>query len=134
MNDGKNSESGHEDETDINQTTKPPVFRTPSLKYMDGNTIPPTPPDKDTIYRLNRPKSELSIRPHVSTLFSNNTSGVQQGKKQVPIVRGESGSLKANLVRKPSIYSMSGVIEGRNTIRCVQETIETDDKVEVSLL
>src|SRR6201996_3262889 len=71
MNSHKNSESGHEDETENNQTTKPPELRTPSLKYMDGNTIPPTPPDKDTIYRENQTRSELSMRPHVNTLFGN---------------------------------------------------------------
>jgi hypothetical protein len=129
----KGSENGNEADTDIYQTQRPRAFRSSSLKYMDNNTVPPTPPDKDTIYRGIRPKSEQAMKPHIGTVFRSNTQ-IGQQYDRAPIVRGEKGSRRANLVSKASIYSMSGIIEGKSTIRSVHETMDDGDEVEVSLV
>lgn len=87
------------------------VLRTPSLKYMDNNSIPPTPPDKDTIYRMSRSGSNNS-RTHVQEVFKGDSAATATNNK--PVYKGEKSSLKANLMPKPSIHSMSGVIESNS--------------------
>lgn len=93
------------------------ILRTPSLKYMDNNSIPPTPPDKDTIYRLSRSESTKQPKVNLQEVFKGDSAPNTDNK---PVYKGEKASLKASLVPKPSIYSMSGVIESNSRYSTVK--------------
>jgi hypothetical protein len=117
------SSAKHKD--DVDTTPKPHAFRTSSLKYMDDDLVPPTPPDKDTIYGGVRVKSDQQDRPHIRSLFTTTEQKHDNNVTQIPIIKGEKGSLKANLVSMPSIYSLSGVLE-ESTMRGTRTTMEVD--------
>jgi hypothetical protein len=129
----KESNGTEQKNPEMEEAPKPKLSRVSSLKYMDNNSIPPTPPDKDTIYGQVRLKGDVAGRPHIKNLFKGNVQTAEREIPSSPLVREQKGSLRVNLVSKPSIYSISGVIE-EDTMRGHRQTEDSSHRGRVSAL
>jgi hypothetical protein len=101
--------------------------RSSSLKYMD-NSVPPTPPEKDTIYKNMVPSRQNSTKPHVKSVFQNNEEMMESNNSETPIIKGYESTLRANLITKPSINSFSGLIE-MDTTKLIRQSMPKNENL-----